>query len=611
MQERRFVNNMENPMPFNPDDIFGLDSEKTMSEYGVFTEEAKPKTLLIFDKEKTINVCAYCRVSTDKRDQANSFEAQQAYFNEAFNRRSNWKLKTIFKDNGISGTMLKKRDGFEQMIREAKAGKYQLIITKSVSRFSRNVQHILTFVEDLRQHGVYIWFITDKICTDSDNYRKPLISASEVAESESRAASERVRFGQRYKMQQGVVFGRKEMFGYNIKRDENGKQYFEIIPEEAEIVRRIFRMYADDIGTFKIARRLEEEGIKTKRYKNGWSNTVILRILRNEKYVGDLKQGKTYTTDYISHQKKYNHNNEYATHFAPNHHPESAIISRELWELVQKKLEENTTSDEAKKKHSNRYWCSGKIFCGECGNRYISHTRHLKSGGIHKAWKCWENQQHGHKKDYIINDIPVVDEETGEIKQIGCDNQSVNERVLKQGIHDILEVIIRPQMQKNYEKIKAIILNRKKEDTTEVKIKKLEEKLGELENECAEITRLIIKKVKENGLSEMGLNLALKNVEEEIKTVQNEITTLKDADKTIEAENAEMLLKLDNLKQIVELKDNKISEDLYRTIINKIEVFQGHILKYYIAGWDNPIVMKYTAKGKMEAYTVEFEILEV
>ena len=122
---------------------------------------------------------------------------------------------------------------------------------------------------------------------------------------------------------------------------------------------------------------------------------------------------------------------------------------------------------------------------------------------------------------------------------------------------------------------------------------------------------MIFKKVKENGLSEMGLNLALKNVEEEIKTVQNEITTLKDADKTIEAENAEMLLKLDNLKQIVELKDNKISEDLYRTIINKIEVFQGHILKYYIAGWDNPIVMKYTAKGKMEAYTVEFEILEV
>ena len=602
---------MENTTPYNADDVFGLDSPETANAYGVYTEEAIPKKLLIFDKEKVINVCAYCRVSTDKRDQANSFEAQERYFNDAFNRRNNWKLKTIFSDNGISGTQLKKRDNFERMIREAKAGKYQLIITKSVSRFSRNVGHILSFVEDLRQHGVYIWFITDKICTDSDNYRKPLIAASDAAEAESRASSERVRWGQRYKMQQGVVFGRKEMFGYNIKRDENGKQYFDIIPEEAEVVQRIFRMYADGIGTFKIARKLEEEGIKTKRYKNGWSNTVILRILRNEKYVGDLKQGKTYTTDYISHQKKYNHNKEYATHFAPNHHPESAIITRELWNIVQKKLEENTPSDEVKKKHSNRYWCSGKIFCGECNQRYISHTRKLKSGGIHKSWKCWENQQHGHIKDYIINDVPVVDEETGEIKKIGCDNQSVNERVLKQGIHDILEVIIRPQMQKNYETIKSIILNRKKEDTTESKIKKLEEKLSELESECVEITRRIIKSERENGISSMALNLTLKSVEEEITSVQKEITTLKNADKTIEAENAEMLLKLDNLKQIVELKDDKISEDLYRTIVDKIEVFQGHILKYYIAGWDKPITMKYTAKGKMEAYTVEFEILEV
>ncbi len=610
MQEGRFINNMENNLPFNPDDIFGLDSEKSMSDYGVYTEEAIPKKLLIFDKEKEINVCAYCRVSTDKRDQTNSFEAQKAYFYEAFNRRSNWKLKTIFKDNGISGTMLKKRDGFEQMIREAKAGKYQLIITKSVSRFSRNVEHILTFVEDLRRHGVYIWFITDKICTDSDNYRKPLISASDAAEAESRAASERVRWGQRYKMQQGVVFGRKEMFGYNIKRDDNGKQYFEIIPDEAEIVRRIFRMYADDIGTFKIARKLEEEGIKTKRYKNGWSNTVILRILRNEKYVGDLKQGKTYTVDYISHQKKYNHNKEYATHFAPNHHPESAIISRDLWELVQKKLKENSPSDDVKEKHSNRYWCSGKIFCGECNGRYISHTRKLKSGGIHKSWKCWENQQHGHKKDYIIDDVPVVDDETGEIKKIGCDNQSVNERVLKQGIHDILEVIIRPQMQKNYEAIKSIILNRKKEDTTENKIKKLEEKLKELEKECVEITRRIIKNETANGISTNALNMTLKSVEEEMTSVQNEITTLKNTDITVQAENAEMLLKLDNLKQIVELKDNKISEDLYRTIVDKIEVFQGHILKYYIAGWDKPIVMKYTTKGKMDKYEIMFEILE-
>ncbi len=596
-------------MQFN-NDIFGLDTKNAVSSYGVYTEEAKPKMPLIYETERSINVCAYCRVSTDKRDQANSFEAQQDYFNEAFSRRKNWKLKTIFADNGISGTSLKNRDSFEQMIREARAGKYQLIITKSVSRFSRNVEHIMTFVEDLRERGVYIWFITDKICTDDENYRKALISASDAAEAESRSASERVRWGQRYKMQQGVVFGRKEMFGYNIKRDEDGKQYFEIIPDEAEIVRRIFRMYADGLGTFKIARRLEEEGIRTKRYKKGWSNTVVLKILRNEKYVGDLKQGKTYTTDYISHKKKYNRG-EYATHFASNHHAESAIVSRDLWELVQKKLEENTPSDEVKEKHSNRYWCSGKVFCGECGSRYVSHIKHLKNGGIHKAWKCWENQQYGQKKQRLINGEPVIDEETGVIIEIGCNNQSVNDKVLKQGVHDILEVVIGPIMHKNYEKLKAIILKRKKEDSTQTKIKKLEKKLVLLEDECADITRHILKSQREDEIVPMGLLLAQKQVEEEITATQNAINELRRTEKNYDTENAEMLLKLDKLKEIVELKDDKITEDIYRSIVDKIEVFDGHILKYYIAGWDKPIAMQYTTTGKLDAFTVNFKILQV
>lgn len=612
MQKRGYMSNMETDnidtyshnTEFDDFDIFGLDKEPTDS--GVHTEEGKPKTLLIKETSRPINVCAYCRVSTDKRDQANSMEAQRTYFEQAFKRRKNWKMKTIFADKGISGTSIKKRDEFNRMIAEAKKGKYELIITKSVSRFSRNVEHILSFVEDLRRRGVYIWFMTENISTDSDNYREPLINASNGAEAESRAASQRVRWGQRYRMQQGIVFGRKEMFGYNIKRDENNKQYFEIIPEEAELVRRIFKMYADGMGTFKIARRLEQEGIKTKRYKDGWSNTVILRILRNEKYVGDLKQGKTYTVDYISHQKKYNRG-EYATHTKIDHHPESAIVSRELWNAVQKRLKENEPTDDAKKKHSNRYWCSGKVFCGECQQRYISHTRHLKSGGIHKSWKCWENQQHGQKKDLKINGKPVVNEETGEIVKTGCDNQSVNEKVLKQGVHDILEVIIKPQMKANYERIKQLILNRKKDNTAENSIKKLEKQLTDLETEYAGLTRARAK----GEISEKGYEISSKQIEFEMQEIQDKIAELNRRARESDEETAELCIKLENLRDIVELKEDKISEDLYRTLVDKIEVFNGKILKYYIAGWDNPIVMKYSTKGKMDAYTVEFEILSV
>lgn len=589
-------------------DIFGLNSGNAASSYGVYTKEARKQESLIFNRTHDINVCAYCRVSTDKKDQLNSLEAQQDYFNEAFKVRENWKMRTIFADNGISGTSLKNRDSFEQMIREAKAGKYQLIITKSVSRFSRNVGDTITIAEDLRKRGVVIWFMTDRITTDDKDYRKALIAASDAAEAESRAASERVRWGQRYKMQQGVVFGRKEMFGYNIKRDENGKQYFEIIPDEAEIVQQIFRMYANGLGTFKIARRLEEQGVQTKRYKNGWSNTVILKILRNEKYVGDLKQGKTYTTDYLTHQKKYNRG-EYATHFAPNHHAESAIISRDLWDIVQKKLEENTLSDEVKQKHSNRYWCSGKVFCGECGNRYISHIKHLKNGGIHKAWKCWANQQYGHKKPRLINGVPVINEETGEQIIVGCDNQSVNDKVLKQGIHDILEQVIAPNMEANYEQLKALILNRKKVNPVEKEIDKKEKELLALEDERTTLIRRMLKLDENDTYNLTAYNAVKDKIDKEIVETQNKISELKNSKKSTDIENAELIAQLDKLKQIVELKDSKISEDIYRNIVKKIEVYDGHILKYYIVGWE-PITMQYTTKGKLDAFTVEFTILE-
>ncbi len=588
-------------------DIFGLNSGNAASSYGVYTEEGKTQESLIFNRTQDINVCAYCRVSTDKKDQLNSLDAQRDYFDEAFKVRENWKMRTIFADNGISGTSLKNRDKFEQMIREAKSGKYQLIITKSVSRFSRNVGDSIQIAEDLRRHNVVIWFMTDRITTDDKDYRKLLIAASDAAEAESRAASERVRWGQRYKMQQGVVFGRKEMFGYNIKKNENGKQYFEIIPDEAEIVRQIFRMYANGLGTFKIARRLEEQGVQTKRYKNGWSNTVILKILRNEKYVGDLKQGKTYTTDYLTHQKKYNRG-EYAMHFAPNHHAESAIISRDLWDIVQKKLEENTLSDEAKQKHSNRYWCSGKVFCGECGTRYISHIKHLKNSGIHKAWKCWANQQYGHKKPRLINGVPAINEETGEPIIIGCDNQSVNDKVLKQGIHDILEYYIAPNMDAIYEQLKTTILNRKKDNSIEKEIEKEEKALSALEDECANLVRRILKNDEDDESTLLAFNVTKKKITEEIVNKQKKISELKNSTKSSDVEAAETLAKLDYLKEIVELKDSKISEDIYRNIVNRIEVYDGHILKYYILGLD-PITMQYSTKGKLDEFTVTFTVL--
>lgn len=412
--------------------------------------EPKVKVYQKDNKDQKIAVCAYCRVSTSKEDQRNSFEAQKRFFDNEFQRHPNWTEKTIFADKGISGTSLKKRDEFNHMLAEAMAGKYNLIITKEVSRFSRNVRDILNIVGDLRDRGVYIWFLTEDIYTEADDYEEKLIQAGDHAEAESRKTSKRVKWGQRRQMENGIIFGRKEMYGYNIKRDENNKQYFEIIPDEAEAVQRVFVMYANGMGTYKIAKQLQQEGVKTKR-NSRWSNSVILRILRNEKYVGDLETGKTYTPNFKTHEKKYNRG-ESAKVYIWNKHPETAIIERKLWDKVQLLLKENALSGDNQIRHSSRYWCSGKIFCGECGKQCISRTKRLKCGTKYKAWKCWNGHQNGYKKNIILD--------SGRQIEVGCNSKSVNDRVLLQGMYDLLTEFARPILPSVFQ---AYTRNRKKE----------------------------------------------------------------------------------------------------------------------------------------------------
>lgn len=601
MQKEEYGNNVATISAY--DDIFRLGTG--VASFSVETEAGQKHTPIIMWKDRDIKTCAYCRVSSDKKDQINSFEAQKLFFEQAFERRDNWKIKTIFADQGISGTSLKNRNEFNRMISEAKKGKYELILVKSVSRFSRNIQDLLNIVEDLRKIKVYVWFMTENICTDDPEFRTQLVKEGEAAESESKKTSTRVRWGQNFAMRQGVIFGRLEMYGYNIKRDEHNKQYFEVIPEEAEIIKRIFRMYADGLGTFRIAKKLESEGIKTKRYKNGWSNTTILRILRNERYVGDLITGKTYTPDYLTHQKKYNRG-EYDKVKIKYHHPESAIIGRELWDIVQKRLKENEPSDETKQKHSNRFWCSGKVYCGQCGQRYVSCPRKMKGGSVHKAWKCWEKQQHGRKKDLIINGDVVVDENTGEVIQVGCDNNGVNDRVLRQGIHDIIETIVRPMMLENYEQLKNTLLNRQKESKEKESVWHFESELKKLEDKYAILTRNFI----DGKITEIAYSITSKNIEADMQKINDEIARL-NANESVASDNsAEMLYRLEKLKNIIDFKDEAVAEDLYNVAVEKIEVFKDNILKYYILGLDKPIAMKYTTKGRMENYTVFFEILD-
>ena len=350
-----------------------------MNRYERMNQERK-----IIDVRK--RVAAYCRVSTDHEDQANSFESQQRYFRQYIERNPDWELYEIFADEGISGTNTKKRSEFKRMIACAKEGDFDLIITKEISRFARNTLDSIYYTRDLKKHGVGVIFMNDNINTLDGDAELRLAIMSSIAQEESRKTSERVKWGQKRQMEQGVVFGRS-MLGYDVK---DGKMT--VNEDGAKIVQLIFHKFANENkGTHVIARELREAGITPMRVKE-WSNTVILRVIRNEKYCGDLVQKKTFTPDFLSHEKKYNRGEEEFVIIKDHHEP---IVSRELFEKANRILDEKSLTQEGKAKHSNRYPFSGKIKCGCCGSSYVARYKNRKNGTRYKAWRCYKSATQG------------------------------------------------------------------------------------------------------------------------------------------------------------------------------------------------------------------------
>lgn len=334
-----------------------------------------------------IQVASYCRVSTDNEDQANSFEAQQRYFRQYIDRQPDWELYQVYADEGISGTSTKKRNQFNRMISDAHMGKFKLIITKEVSRFSRNILDTIGYTRELKVLGVGVIFMNDSIDTRDPDAELRLSIMGSIAQEESRKTSTRVKWGQTRQMERGVVFGRS-LLGYDVM---DGKMT--VNPEGAELVRLIFYKYGvEKKGTSVIARELREAGYLTYRGNPKWSNSHIVKILKNEKYVGDLVQKKTYTPDYLTHEKRYNHGEEELVTLE-NHH--EAIVDRDLWNIVQSEMKKRNPHGQLGAGHSNRYVFSGKIKCGLCGHSFVSRKKQRKDGSFYRRWSCFTAANEG------------------------------------------------------------------------------------------------------------------------------------------------------------------------------------------------------------------------
>ncbi len=310
-------------------------------------------------------------------------------------------------DEGITGTSTKKRHAFNRMMADAQRCAFDLIITKEISRFARNTLDSIFYTRKLKDLSIGVFFMNDNINTLDADAELRLTIMSSIAQEESRKTSDRVKWGQKRRMEQGVVFGR-DMLGYDVR---DGKLH--INEEGAEIVRLIFHKFVnEDKGTHVIARELREVGIQTATYMKQWSNTVILRILRNEKYCGDLVQKKTFTPSYLTHEKKYNKGEEEFVVLHDHHEP---IISREMFDKAQVELARRSPSSEQKAKHSNRYCFSGKIKCGICGCSFVSRTKKRKDTSVYKAWRCYEGAKNG---------APHIDKAGN---QVGCSCMSLND----------------------------------------------------------------------------------------------------------------------------------------------------------------------------------------
>ncbi len=359
-------------------------------------------------KNSFLRVAAYCRVSTDHKDQLNSLSSQRNYFKDYIAAHNDWTLIHIFHDEGISGTQTKNRTGFRQMMEAAYHGTIDLILTKEVSRFARNTVDTLSYTRQLKELNIGVLFILDHIDTrDCDGELRLTLMAS-IAQEESRKTSERVKWGQTRRMEQGIVFGR-DLLGYRVT---NG--VLTINEAEASIVRLIFEQYTyKNKSTVAIARELTQLQIPTKR-GSAWSASVISRILHNEKYVGDLCQKKSCTPNYLTHKKIANPDASSLIRIKDHHQP---IIERDLWNLTQEKLQQRAcASPNSYRNHP--YWCSGLIRCGLCGQTFVSRTKRRKDLSIYHAWRCKEAACCGTQKTDARGN------------RIGCDNISINEETL-------------------------------------------------------------------------------------------------------------------------------------------------------------------------------------
>lgn len=386
---------------------------------------------------RNLRVAAYCRVSSLMEQQESSYEAQVQYYTEKIQSTPNWKLVGIYADDGKSGTNTKKRLDFHAMVDDCMAGKIDMVLTKSVSRFARNTVDSLTTIRKLKEKNIAVVFEKEGINTLEASGELLITILSSQAQEESRNISENCRWGIVRRFEAGkVIVNHSKFLGYT--KDKDGNLIIE--PEEAKLVRRIFCLYLEGNSSYKIKEILEADGIKTVTGNSVWQAAVIDKMLVNEKYMGDALLQKTYTVDFLTKKKVINQGIVPQYYIEDDH---EAIIPKELFYKVQ---EEKTRRSgiyrasirkkrgQEKSKYSGKYALSNLMICAECGQPYRRQVW-SKNGQKWAVWRCDNRLKHGSErcknsptlKEKILHEaimaaIGKVAEDNGEFVQAFREN---------------------------------------------------------------------------------------------------------------------------------------------------------------------------------------------
>lgn len=494
------------------------------------------------EKVKKLRVAAYCRVSTETEEQNSSYEVQVAHYTEFIKKNAEWEFAGIFADDGISGTNTKKREEFNRMIDECMEGNIDLVITKSISRFARNTLDCLKYIRQLKDKNIAVYFEKENINTMDAKGEVLLTIMASLAQQESQSLSQNVKLGLQYRYQQGKVqVNHKRFMGYT--KDEEGNLI--IVPEEAEIIKRIYREYLEGKSLAGIGRDLEKDGILTAAGKPRWRPETIKKILLNEKYIGDALLQKTFTVDFLT-KKRVKNEGHVPQYYVENSH--EAIIPKELFLQAQEELHRRnniyTGADKSKRLYSSKYALSTITFCGQCGDIYRRVYWNIR-GRKEFVWRCVTRIEQGPEtcKNRTVKEGDLYDAVMTAINRLlaGGDNMI---RTLEENIHAVIG------------------------DTTEYKI--------------SEINKLLEEKQKEV--------ISLANKGKDYEFLANEIDKLREERQSLLVEDASLSGENERINELIGfIRKNKFrtleyDDKLVRKIIQSVTVYEEHFVISFKSG---------------------------